>query len=361
MNLFEKGEKVIKKQGLSFFLTICLSLPHINMDRVFQDNPLTNYPGIFISELKRLGVKNPESRTYTEYTIIEGTQTLAEAGINPGRSYPELKNMDANKMTVAEYNAWQRKNSEKLFMNGLSSAEKAFASEKGITIRDLSDLNRELRGSYMQKSDAKLQDMLTENYKTDLNYVQEMALPFTDVSGKDWFFEAVAKVFFSNLIKGTSDTAFSPNAVITRGQIVTVLWRMENEPIVNNFLQFTDVAEEKWYTEAIRWASSEKIVEGYGDTFGVDEPVTREQLAAILWHYTKHKGIDVSAGEETNILSYNDASYISEYAVDAMQWACSAGIMQGFNGKLMPVNTATRAEASVMLLRMTEILSEHTA
>lgn len=123
--------------------------------------------------------------------------------------------------------------------------------------------------------------------------------------------------------------------------------------MVNYLMQFEDVAAEKYYTEAIRWATSEGIVGGYGNgKFGPDDPITRQQLATMLWRYAQHIGQDVSVGEDTNILSYEDAFDISEYAIPAMQWACGAGIMGGYgNGKLGPNDGATRAQAAAMLMR----------
>ena len=151
---------------------------------------------------------------------------------------------------------------------------------------------------------------------------------------------------------GTSGTLFSPNATTTRAMIVTILWRVEGEPEVDYAMTFADVAADTWYTEAVRWAASEGIVEGYSKTaFGPNDPITREQLAAILWRYAKYLELDVSVGEDTNILSYTDAAEISEYAIPAIQWACGSGLMEGSNGALTPKGYATRAQVATMLMR----------
>ena len=103
---------------------------------------------------------------------------------------------------------------------------------------------------------------------------------------------------------GTNDNLFSPYATTTRGMFVTVLYRLEGEPVVNYSMSFEDVVADQWYTEAIRWATSEKIVEGYGNgKFGTNDAITREQLVTILYRYAQYKGYDVSVGENTNILS----------------------------------------------------------
>ena len=177
-------------------------------------------------------------------------------------------------------------------------------------------------------------------------------LPFVDVKPTDWFYEAVAYVYQNGLMNGTGATAFSPNISTTRAMIVTILWRLEGEPEVDYAMTFADVAADTWYTEAVRWAASEGIVEGYSKTaFGPNDPITREQLAAALWRYAKYQELDVSVGEDTNILSYTDAAEISEYAIPAIQWACGSGLMEGSNGALTPKGYATRAQVATMLMR----------
>lgn len=110
-----------------------------------------------------------------------------------------------------------------------------------------------------------------------------------------------------------------------------------------------------WYTEAVRWAASEGVVTGTSaTTFEPDAPVTREQFAAILYRYAQQSGVDVSVGENSNILSYADALDVSEYAVPAMQWACGDGVIEGDGANLNPQGQATRAEAATMLMRFCE-------
>ena len=179
---------------------------------------------------------------------------------------------------------------------------------------------------------------------------------FDDLDTSLWYHEATDYVIENGIMAGYGET-FGPNDSITRGQIVTILWRLENSPVVNYLLQFEDVAAEKYYTEAIRWAASEGIASGYGNgRFGPDDPITRQQLAAMLWRYAQHTEQDVSVGDDTNILSYEDAFDISEYAIPAMQWACGTGVMGGYgNGYLGPNDGATRAQAAAMLQRYCEL------
>ena len=180
-------------------------------------------------------------------------------------------------------------------------------------------------------------------------------VPFTDVSETDWFYEDVAYVYTNNLMNGTSTTMFSPNTTTTRGMIVTILYRLEGEPSVSDNCHFADVKSGSYYEKAITWAAAKGIVSGYGNNqFGPDDPITREQMAVILFRYAQYKGLDVSAGEDTNILSYSDALDISEYAFPAMQWICGESILNGSDGNLMPRGSATRAQVAAILHRFCE-------
>ena len=177
-------------------------------------------------------------------------------------------------------------------------------------------------------------------------------LPFDDVRRGDWFYDDVRYVYETGLMNGTANRIFAPSVSTTRAMIVTILWRLEGSPVVNFAMRFRDVVENAWYSEAVRWAAANGIVTGYTEqTFGPNDNIAREQLAAILHRYAKYKGLDVSAGEDTNILSFDDAQTISGYAVPAMQWACGAGLMQGSNRKLLPTAQATRAQVAAMLHR----------
>ena len=182
-------------------------------------------------------------------------------------------------------------------------------------------------------------------------------LPFTDVPAGAWYEDAVRYVYENGLMTGVSASRFDPDGTTTRGQIVTILWRLSGSPQVNYPMDFTDVSEGDYYAQAVRWAVSAGIAAGYGDgRFGPGDPITREQLAVMLWRYAVLYGYDVSVGESTNILSYADAPDVSEYAIPALQWACGAGIITGTGGgTLHPQGTATRAQAAAMLQRFCEL------
>lgn len=192
-----------------------------------------------------------------------------------------------------------------------------------------------------------------------VSYVKATETPsetkFNDVSANDWFASAVDYVTGKGMMNGTADNTFSPKTNTTRGMVVTVLYRLENQPSTSA-ASFTDVASGAYYANAVAWANANGIVSGYGSgKFGPNDKVTREQLAAILYRYAQYKKYDVSVGEDTNILSYNDAQSISSYAIPAIQWACGAGVVTGKSGsKLDPKGNATRAEVAAMLMRFCE-------
>ena len=195
--------------------------------------------------------------------------------------------------------------------------------------------------------------------KVGVSYVKATETPsetkFNDVSANDWFASAVDYVTGKGMMNGTADNTFSPKANTTRGMIVTVLYRLENQPSTSA-ASFTDVDSGAYYANAVAWANANGIVSGYGSgKLGPNDKVTREQLAAILYRYAQYKKYDVSVGEDTNILSYNDAQSISTYAIPAIQWACGAGVVTGKSGsKLDSKGNATRAEVAAMLMRFCE-------
>lgn len=175
--------------------------------------------------------------------------------------------------------------------------------------------------------------------------------PFVDVAENDWFYEDVAQAYVLKLMQGTSNTTFSPYTTTTRGMIVTILWRLENEPVVNYAMAFEDVQTEQYYTEAVRWAASEDIVNGYSATaFGPEDTITREQLAAILYRYEQYKGGGF-VGSWYFLLDYSDTADVSDWADEAMHWCVMNGIIQGSDGRLMPKDGAARAQAAAMLIR----------
>ena len=180
--------------------------------------------------------------------------------------------------------------------------------------------------------------------------------PYTDVTADEWFFDDVRYVWDNDIIDGVTEDTFEPKANVTRAVLIEALWRAEGRPEAEIAELFTDVAEDNAFVGAIAWAKKTGIANGYDDgRFGIDDVVTREQTAAFLYRYAQYKKMDVSVGEDTNILSFDDIDTASEYAIPALCWACGADILRGDgNGCLRPADTVTRAELSAQLNRLIE-------
>lgn len=180
--------------------------------------------------------------------------------------------------------------------------------------------------------------------------------PFIDVDADDWYYDDVKYTNKNGLMMGTSNTLFSPDATLTRAMLVTVLYRAEGELEITGTTTFEDVDDNAYYAKAVVWGQQNGIIKGYSETeFAPDANITREQIAAIMHRYAQHKGYDVSAGENTNILSYDDFDSISEYAIASMQYAVGSGLMRGkTTSTLNPLDNATRAEIAAILHRFIE-------
>ena len=177
---------------------------------------------------------------------------------------------------------------------------------------------------------------------------------FTDVNAGDWFNGAVQYVNENGLMKGTGEKLFSPHANTTRGMVVAILYRMAGSPAVTVTNPFGDVAAGQYYTDAVIWASNNKIVTGYGrGEFGPNDSITREQMAAILMNYAKLKGYDVSA--KADLSGFEDTASVSGWALDNLSWANAKGLIQGSDNKLMPGGNAERCQVAAILQRFVEM------
>ena len=185
---------------------------------------------------------------------------------------------------------------------------------------------------------------------------------FSDLTAAAWYHDGVHYCLENGLMRGVSGGKFLPNGSTTRAQLVTILWRLESSPEPAGTVSFGDVADGAWYAKAVRWAAGSGVVKGYDNgNFGPDDAVTREQMVTILYRFAQHKGYDVSAGEDTNILSFNDALTVSEYAIPAMQWACGSGMVNGIAQEgemfLAPKDTTTRAQIATLMMRFQGIFT----
>ena len=184
----------------------------------------------------------------------------------------------------------------------------------------------------------------------------ETTIQFTDVNENDWYYDAVKYVYANGLMSGVSDTTFAPNANTTRGMIVTVLYRMENQPNVTIDNSFKDVKSTDYYGNAIYWAKQNNIVSGYNSTtFAPNDNITREQMAAILYRYAAYKGYSVD--KTSDLSNFNDTSNISNYALTPIKWAVSSGLISGMgDSTISPLGNASRAQIATILMRFIENL-----
>ena len=174
---------------------------------------------------------------------------------------------------------------------------------------------------------------------------------FQDVAPDAWYHEAVDFVLENGLMRGTSDSTFEPDGTTTRGMIVTILYRLEGAPMIRSGMPFSDVTESDWYGMAVSWAESKGIVNGYEDgSFRPNEPITREQLAAILYRHAQSKGQGFT-GLWSFRLDFPDAGDVSDWANEAMSWMVMNGVVGGRDGRLVPKGSASRAETAAMLMR----------
>lgn len=186
--------------------------------------------------------------------------------------------------------------------------------------------------------------------------MRDAALPFTDVADTAWYADAVQYAYERELMTGVSESEFAPDGTATRGQIVTILWRLAGSPVVNYAMRYADVDEGAWYGEAVRWAASTGVVTGYSESsFGPNDAITREQLAAILYRYVKTQGQGFT-GMWYFPLRYDDAVSISSWADEAMHWCVMKGLLNGTSETtLSPQLTATRAQLAAILQRFCEL------
>ncbi len=192
---------------------------------------------------------------------------------------------------------------------------------------------------------------------SSLTVLSEDALPFKDVIEKDWFYDSVYYVYTDGIMTGTSDDTFEPGSKTSRAMVVTVLYRIENEPAVSETSPFTDL-KQSWYIPAVSWAYKYEIVKGMtATTFTPSGNITREQMAAILYRYSQYKGYDVSASNDLS--SYKDADEVSDWAKEAMMWANGTGLITGMSETILsPKGDSTRAQLATILERYIEYYAE---
>lgn len=195
---------------------------------------------------------------------------------------------------------------------------------------------------------------LSANLSADL-VPDDVLMNYSDLDPTAWYAEAVRYVVTAGSMTGT-DKGFEPDATVTRATVFHTLWNMEGSPALDAAPSFPDTAG-KWYAKSAAWAEATGLTTGVGDgSYAGDRSVTRAEIFTIIYRYVTYKGMDVSVGENTDLLSYTDALDIEEYALPAFQWGCGAGVISGKEGsRLDPNGTAIRTELAQILFNLSNI------
>lgn len=252
-------------------------------------------------------------------------------------------------------------------------ADQKVAQGKKVTEPKLEDHgNYTLEGWYSDAEYTKLysfnsavkSDMtLYAKWKLNIGSEDEHACAaFADIA-EHWAKDYICFAVESGLMNGVGEDRFAPDSLLSRGMLVTVLYRADGSPEITDSQQaagFADVEDGKWYADAVAWASANGIVTGYTSAdgsqqlFGPDNSITREQFAAIMYRYAKYKGCDIAEGG-TEAQKYSDYGEISSYAKSAVEWAVSTGLITGVSDtRLAPQGSATRAQTAAILQRFAE-------
>lgn len=231
-----------------------------------------------------------------------------------------------------------------------------FQKDKEITAAPM--LDNEVLINYITKD---LNGVVPAAYAKSQNRVSIIREPFADVTDSAWYYDGVVYAYTKNLFAGTTATAFSPESSMTRGQLVTVLWRMAGKPQTTSTGKFTDVAADSYCADAVAWAAESRVVGGYTDTtFVPDKAITRQQLATILYQYAKLMKYDTTAAGMA-IREFSDYDQIASYATEGLGWANAAGLVKGTDGKINPEGTAQRCQVAVILSRFCQTVALTTA
>ncbi|MDR0405612.1 MAG: S-layer homology domain-containing protein [Clostridiales bacterium] len=273
-------------------------------------------------------------------------KALDEAGItwqNPTGNY--IESLTRNGVTLGQFSNGP-KSGWMYLVNGVASlkgiAEQSVKSGDEILLFYTDDYTEEDGGGLFADGNGAEKDPEADG---------AAAVLFDDVTDGDWFYEAVRYVKEHGLMSGTANGVFDPYASLTRGMLVTVLYRAEGEPEHGGGAAFTDVPDGAWYADSVAWASENGLVNGYGGgLFGAEDDITREQLVVILYNYARRNGGDVSASADLS--AFSDAGEVSEWAATAVRWAVASSLIQGRGeDTLAPSGTAERAEAAALLMR----------
>ena len=344
-------------------------------DRVRITGTTSSYQGerqIAVTSIKAVGEGNVEPKTITAGQLNDGSVLGSLVTISGTVASFEKANGLVQTIMVRDKNGelarvfidgyittgqdvQNLRVGRKITATGLASYDNTFNAPDGpfprIRIRDRADVVCKRPSSGSSSAGQTIPDP-----DVPLEPESDETLPFLDVDEDAWYYDAVCYVYGAGLFQGTSGTTFGPDDTMTRSMTATVLYRLSGETYTGTAATFGDMAAGAWYGTGVSWAAAREIAKGYGDgRFGVNDPVTREQLAAILYRYARYKGEDVSVGEDTNLIGFKDAGQVSEWAAPAVRWAVGVGLLKGdAAGCLRPLDQAARSEFAALLMRYVE-------
>ena len=344
-------------------------------DRVRITGTTSSYQGerqIAVTSIKAVGEGNVEPKTITAGQLNDGSVLGSLVTISGTVASFEKANGLVQTIMVRDKNGelarvfidgyittgqdvQNLRVGRKITATGLASYDNTFNAPDGpfprIRIRDRADVVCKRPSSGSSSAGQTIPDP-----DVPLEPEPDEKLPFLDVDEDAWYYDAVCYVYGAGLFQGTSGTTFGPDDTMTRSMTATVLYRLSGEIYTGTAASFGDMAAGAWYGTGVSWAAAREIAKGYGDgRFGVNDPVTREQLAAILYRYARYKGEDVSVGEDTNLIGFQDAGQVSEWAAPAVRWAVGVGLLKGdAAGCLRPLDQAARSEFAALLMRYVE-------
>ena len=344
-------------------------------DRVRITGTTSSYQGerqIAVTSIKAVGEGNVEPKTITAGQLNDGSVLGSLVTISGTVASFEKANGLVQTIMVRDKNGelarvfidgyittgqdvQNLRVGRKITATGLASYDNTFNAPDGpfprIRIRDRADVVCKRPSSGSSSAGQTI-----PNPDVTLEPEPDETLPFLDVDEDAWYYDAVCYVYGAGLFQGTSGTTFGPDDTMTRSMTATVLYRLSGETYTGTAATFGDMAAGAWYGTGVSWAAAREIAKGYGDgRFGVNDPVTREQLAAILYRYARYKGEDVSVGEDTNLIGFKDAGQVSEWAAPAVRWAVGVGLLKGdAAGCLRPLDQAARSEFAALLMRYVE-------
>ena len=334
-------------QGIQVEFDLSENFPKLKRSDIIKNN--TGWENVAVNGKSLLGVGNIiETQTQLVAKITFGVPKDAE----PGTEYVFTPTTAIVANASQEFETKLNIDALKIVVPGKKSENKEEDTQKPETDTDVSlDKNDAPAGG--NSVEEKVEPDKEDTIENKVEEVKPWKNPFFDVKEKDWFYESVKYVYENELMSGVGFNEFDPGSSLTRGMLVTILYRFEGSPSSMTY-GFSDVPRTEWYTKSVDWAASTGIVNGVGNNrFAPDEPVTREQITVIFYNYSKYKKMDLTA--KNDLSSFADSEKISSWATTAFEWAVSSGLISGKdNSMLDPSGKATRAETSAIIKRYAE-------